>query len=170
MRITLHVDGTPAPKGSPKVVTRGRGGVPLPYPRVLADSPATRSWAAEVASAAREHMALELGAMFVGVALSVTVVFRLVRPAGHYGKSGLRPAAPRYPATKPDLDKLIRATMDPLEGVVYDGDSRIVHFDARKVYCAPGEVAGADITIELAEAPAVRADATQPALAFGGAA
>lgn len=167
MRITMHVDGTPAPKGSPKVVTRGRGGVPLPFPRVLADSPATRSWAAEVAAAARATMATELGAMFVGQALSVRVVFFLVRPAGHYGKRGLRPGAPTYPATKPDLDKLIRNTMDPLEGVIYDGDSRIVHFDARKVYCAPGEVAGATITIELAEAPAVRVEDVQPGLAWG---
>lgn len=165
--ISLEVVGTPKPKGSPKVVTRGRGGVPLPYPRVLPDSPETASWAAEVGLAARAAMA-ELP-MFVGQALLVRVVFRLVRPAGHFGKRGLKPSAPEYPATKPDLDKLLRNTMDPLEGVVFDGDSRIVAFDARKVYCEPGEVAGALITVELLEAPAEQRADSQPQLALGGA-
>jgi Holliday junction resolvase RusA-like endonuclease len=166
--ISLEVLGTPKPKGSPKVVTRGRGGKPLPFPRVLHDSPESASWAAEVGLAARRAMHEQ--PMFTGHALMVRVVFRLVRPAGHYGKRGLLPSAPRFPATKPDLDKLIRNTMDPLEGVVFDGDSRIAAYDARKVYCEAGEPAGADITVELLEAPAEQHTASQPSLlALGGA-
>ena len=166
--ITVHVFGTPKPKGSPKVVTRGKGGVPRPFPLVLHDTTESRSWATEVGQAAVLVMQRTAGAeMFVGQALLVRAVFRLVRPTGHFGKKGLRPGAPAFPATKPDLDKLLRNTMDPLEGVVFDGDSRIAAFDARKVYCGPGEGPGATIIVELLEAPAELADDHQPALALG---
>lgn len=165
--ITIRVLGTPKPKGSPKVVTRGKGGVPRPFPLVLHDTAESRTWATEVGYAAKRVMEAG-GEMFTGRALLVRVVFRLVRPQGHYGKRGLLPSAPPFPATKPDLDKLIRNTMDPLEGVVYDGDSRIVAFDAKKVYCAPGEGPGADVTVELLDVPAeLELDEAQPALALG---
>jgi Holliday junction resolvase RusA-like endonuclease len=150
--VRIDVIGTPKAKGSPKVITRGRGGAPRPYPLVLHDSKESASWAAEVGRAA--CAAMQGAAMFVGLALHVHVTFRLVRPAGHFGKRGLKPSAPAWPSTKPDLDKLIRNTMDPLEGVVFDGDSRIAVFDARKVYCGPGEAPGATIVIEaLGQAP-----------------
>jgi Holliday junction resolvase RusA-like endonuclease len=144
--VAFRVDGTPAPKGSMRAFTvpLRNGGVGA---RVIPDNrPQARSWSADVADAARSAMAQ--APMFAGVALMVRIVFRLVRPAGHFGKTGLKRSAPVFPSVKPDLDKLLRATMDPLEGVVYDGDSRIVAFDARKVYTAPGEVAGADITVQ----------------------
>lgn len=165
--ITVNVFGTPKAKGSPKVVTRGRGGVVLPFPRVLHDTPESASWASEVGQAAVMVVQRTGAAMFVDRALIVRVTFRLIRPAGHFGKKGLKPSAPAYPHTKPDLDKLLRNTMDPLEGVVFDGDSRIAAFDARKVYCEPGEGPGATITVELLEPPAERADVSQPALALG---
>lgn len=177
MRITLHVDGTPAPKGSKSsfVPINKLTGQPFRRPNggivvntVDGNKPAVKAWSACVAAAAREVMQRE--AKLVNAALAVSVVFRLQRPPGHYGVRGLKPSAPMYPAVKPDLDKLVRATMDPLEGLVYDGDSRIVRMVADKVYCAHGEAAGADITIELREAPAVRADDVQPGLALGGAA
>jgi Holliday junction resolvase RusA-like endonuclease len=171
--VAFRVDGTPAPKGSMRAFTvpLRNGGVAA---RVIPDNrPQARSWSAEVAGAAREAMAQT--PMFAGEALAVRVTFRLVRPAGHFGKAGLKRSAPTLPKVKPDLDKLLRATMDPLEGVVYDGDSRIVVFDARKVYAGPGELAGADIAIEAVGAPAVRAvrqqlalDATNGQTATGG--
>ena len=37
-----------------------------------------------------------------------------------------------YPATKPDLDKLVRSVGDALKGLAYEEDSRIVDIDARK--------------------------------------
>lgn len=146
--IVIRVLGTPAPKGSPRVVMRGRGGVPLKSPRVLKDSPRTEAWHSIVAYAAQEAMVGRVP--FVGVALRVSVIFRLRRPWGHYGKKGLLPSAPPYPSVKPDLDKLIRATMDPLEGVVFDGDSRIVETLSRKLYAELGEPEGAEIVVAQA--------------------
>lgn len=174
--ISFSVVGTPAPKGSKSsfVPINKLTGQPFRRPNggivvstVDGNKPAVKAWHADVAIAAKT--AMEGLPMFVGSALRVCAVFRLVRPAGHYGKKGLKPSAPRYPSVKPDLDKILRATMDPLEGVVFDGDSRIARFEVTKVYCAPGEVAGADILVELLEAPAELADDVQPALALGGA-
>ena len=145
--IVFRVIGTPAPKGSPRVITKGKGGRPLPFPKVLKDSKRTESWHQAVAGTA--EIAMRAREAFTGEALSVAVVFRLRRPKGHYGKKGLRSSAPVYPAVKPDLDKLVRATMDPLEGVVFDGDSRIVLLKAEKQYAALGEAEGAVLTIAL---------------------
>ena len=145
--ISFQVHGTPAPKGSPRVVTRGRGGIPLPYPRVLKDSPKTESWHAQVALQAM--IAMRGRQMFVGRALRVGIGFQLLRPAGHYRKDGsLKPSAPSYPQVKPDLDKLVRATLDPLIGICFDEDSRIVQLDASKTYAPAGQGTGAGITVE----------------------
>lgn len=65
----------------------------------------------------------------------VRVTFYLHRPAGHTGVRGLRPSAPLHPAKVPDLDKLIRSTLDGLtQASVLVDDSRVVVIDARKTY------------------------------------
>jgi len=150
--VLIEVTGLPAPKGSPNVVThrRAKGGerVPLPFPKVLPDSERTVSWANAVTNAAVE--AMRRGhEMFVGQALRVVMEFRFKRPAGHYGKNGLKPSAPEYPAVRPDSSKLARTTEDALEGVVFDNDARIVEEVLRKVYCRPGQTPGAVITVEV---------------------
>src|SRR5438132_14227085 len=38
--------------------------------------------------------------------------FHFPRPAGHFGKRGLRPSAPPWMFRRPDLDKLARAVLD----------------------------------------------------------
>lgn len=71
--------------------------------------------------------------------LTLSVVFTLPRPAGHY-RTGryaelLRPNAPPAPATRPDLDKLIRSTLDALTdaGTMTD-DGLVVALSAAKTY------------------------------------
>ncbi len=44
------------------------------------------------------------------------------------------------PSVKPDLDKLVRAIGDALEGIVYVNDSQIVRIVAEKFYGAPSRV------------------------------
>lgn len=149
--IRFDVIGTPAPKGSPKVVTKGRGGKPLPFPRVLADSEKTKTWAHEVANQAQ--IAMVGYRPFAGRPLLVDVTFRFVRPAGHFHrKTGeLLPKAPRFPAVKPDIDKLVRNTLDPMHGLVFDDDSRVIEMHAHKVYALPGEAPGARIVVHALE-------------------
>jgi crossover junction endodeoxyribonuclease RusA len=86
--------------------------------------------------------------------LAVGIQFRLARPKGHYlpansrrDRPFLRDNAPKHPAGKPDLDKLIRAVLDALTGLVWRDDSQVVHVEAWKLY-HPHE--GADITVSEA--------------------
>lgn len=141
----LDAYGTPQPKGSHRVITRGANGRLLPFPRVLDDNPKTKAWEKLVAGTA---LALCRGPGFADVALRVTVEFRLPRPASHFGARGLLPSAPRWPIVKPDLDKLLRSTMDALKGIAFDDDSRICEFTTRKRYAWGIEPTGAAITVE----------------------
>lgn len=142
-QVVIEVLGTPAAKGSLHArVHNGRV--------VVHEGKRTKAWERLV----REHIAVQLfgGAlpdapMFVDVPLTVGIVFRLARPSGHWGKSGLKPRAAPMPHRKPDIDKLARATLDPLIGSVIDDDSRIVELNVRKTYAAPGQE-GARIVVE----------------------
>lgn len=146
--IGFVVIGDPAPKGSFRIVTRGHSGRPLPHPKVLKDSPRTQTWHVLVAMAARAAMVGH--APFAEVPLCVQITFRLQRPASHIGKRGVLPSAPEFPAVKPDIDKLARATLDPLEGIVFDGDSRVVDLALTKLYAAHGSPGGATIIVKSA--------------------
>lgn len=41
------------------------------------------------------------------------------------------------PASKPDVDNILKAAMDGLEGAVYVADSQVTSVNAKKVYCHP---------------------------------
>jgi crossover junction endodeoxyribonuclease RusA len=134
--VTLDVLGTPAPQGSKRHVGNGR---------MVESSKAVGPWREAVVSEARRTMVE--GLMLDGP-LRVIVDFRLCRPHGHHGAKGLRPSAPRWPHVKPDIDKLLRSTLDGLTqaGVIAD-DARIVEVLAVKAYADSGP-AGARITVE----------------------
>lgn len=94
--------------------------------------------------------------------LAVTVTFTLARPRSHYRASGrmpvLKEGAPTAPTTRPDLDKLLRSTLDALTdaGALLD-DSHVTALTAVK--CYPGgdldalDVPGACIHITAQEPP-----------------
>lgn len=171
--ISFTVIGTPAPKGSRKsfAIRRGDGSFVTrpngsPVIASVEDNPNTKAWSALVAQAAQQ--AMQGCPMFIKQALRVTVVYRFVRPAGHFGVRGLKPSAPRHHTVKPDIDKLDRALRDALrEGQVYDDDARIAAGSSMKEYCAHGELPGAFVTVELLEAPA-ELELDHPQLALGG--
>ncbi len=75
----------------------------------------------------------------------VDVVFRMKRPAGHYGGKGLLPRFEgSYPVSRPDLDKLIRAVLDALTMRVWRDDAQVIGINARKIY---DRTPGVDIVI-----------------------
>ena len=134
---TIRVFGHPAPQGSKRHVGNG----------VLIESSArVKPWRQDVRAAA-----LEADAHFDGP-VSLTVGFLLRRPASHYrtGRNAhrLRDAAPPYPGKKPDIDKLLRSTLDGLgESGIWRDDAQVVRVRAEKLY-ADHEPVGAHITIE----------------------
>lgn len=118
MKLIVH--GLPLPQGSKTgFVIGGRA--------VLTDGkkgPALKEWRQLIGYEAHKWLLANNAAPLAGpVAMRVT--FYLPRPK----------SAPRrvlYPATKPDLDKLVRSVGDALKGLAYEEDSRIVDIDARK--------------------------------------
>ncbi len=123
--IRFDVAGIPAPQGSKN---RGRNG------GMFESSKAVGPWREAVRAAARQHVS----EMLTGP-VSVTLVFRIRRPAGHYrtGKNAhlLRDTAPGWPAAYPDLDKLCRAVLDGLtEGGAWKDDGQAVELIALKRY------------------------------------
>lgn len=152
--VTIEVLGTPAPKGSSRaILIRGRA-VNVPGGSNK-NRTQLKSWDASI----RETVIARYGELeaplFVDRQLEVQLYFRLARPGGHWGKNGLKPSAPARPRGKPDIDKLVRATLDALIGCVMDDDSRIVRLVAEKHYAAPGHE-GAEICVgELAQEASV---------------
>lgn len=58
--------------------------------------------------------------------LGLTLDFYFLKP-----KSSKR----KHPSVKPDIDKLCRATMDALTGILFADDSQVCELNARKHYC-----------------------------------
>jgi crossover junction endodeoxyribonuclease RusA len=71
---------------------------------------------------------------------------RMPRPPSHLRKDGaLRLRAPQHHTSPPDLDKLLRAVMDALTGVVYRDDAQVVRTILSKSYADNTLAAGASI-------------------------
>lgn len=145
--ISFDVLGTPAPKGSSRPMLNRKTGIAFSFAGGSKQAEQKlRSWDANVRDQARLAVGESAAPVFVGVPLAVEITFRMQRPAGHWGKRGLKPSAPLAPASKPDLDKLARSTLDSLTGLVFDDDSRIVELVVRKVFAEPG-LEGARIVV-----------------------
>lgn len=134
--LTFRVDGIPVPQGSAKAFVRGGHAV------ITSDNPHLRPWRAAVTAAASEARG---DVPTIRTPVFVTLGFVFPRPAGHFGKRGLRGAAPAFPATRPDIDKLCRATLDSLTAAgVFADDAQVVELQAWKDY---GEHPGVDVVV-----------------------
>lgn len=152
--ITFTVRGLPAPQGSKRAFRNKYSG------RIQQVESSTRvaPWRSDVRDAAEAEMTArgDGGALLTGP-VAVELAFRLPRPKGHHGARGLRPSAPVWPATKPDLDKLARAVLDACTGLVWTDDSQVVDLGLRKRY-ADGEPVGVTVTVRDLAARAPTAD------------
>lgn len=133
--IDFRVYGIPAPQGSKTAFVRGGRAV------VVDGSSATgrqkhSSWRAEVAREALNERPLE--PMSGPIAVSIT--FYMPKP-----KSA--PKRKVYCDKKPDVDKLIRSTLDSMTGVIFNDDGQVVQITATKEYATPEEPVGAAISV-----------------------
>jgi crossover junction endodeoxyribonuclease RusA len=119
--IRFEVQGHPAPQGSKRHVGNDR---------MVEQSKAVAPWRQDVKHAAQLAMVGERPYLAGPVAMSV--VFALPKPA----------SAPKrkrtWPARRPDLDKLLRSTLDALTGVVFADDGQVISVHARKAYVNEG--------------------------------
>jgi Holliday junction resolvase RusA-like endonuclease len=142
MNLKFFVEGTPAPKGSFKVLP-GRG---RRRHIVVRDNRKTKPWEEAVTATAAMMMQ---GRLPIDGPVAVYLRFILKRPKDHLRSNGeLKDWAPFWCSFKPDLDKLARAVFDGLEGEVLANDSRVVLLQASKVYVVPGARTGCSIHIK----------------------
>ena len=124
----------PAPQGSKTHVGNG----------IMRESCArVKPWRFAVSQAA-----LETGnEMFTGP-VYVGITFLFPRLKSHCNSKGvIKPNAPFYKISKPDIDKLCRSTLDGITGVLLKDDSQVASLMATKQYANEGELTGAIITI-----------------------
>jgi crossover junction endodeoxyribonuclease RusA len=77
--------------------------------------------------------------------VKLNVVFVFPRPKAHYRTNGsLKPNAPEYKTSAPDLDKLQRAIGDALTGTAFRDDAQVAVWEVTKRYA---EKAYCDISI-----------------------
>jgi Holliday junction resolvase RusA-like endonuclease len=151
--VSLHiiVAGTPRPQGSKRPVRNKHTG----RIHMVESSERLPDWRADIRDAAMRAVDGVPTSAYWERPLAVGIQVRLARPKSHYLPANtrrtapeLRQEAPKHPAGKPDTDKLLRAVLDALTGLVWHDDAQVVDILARKLY---GERPGADITVS--EAP-----------------
>jgi crossover junction endodeoxyribonuclease RusA len=129
--LELWVPGVPQPQGSKRIF----GG------RLVEGNDRTlRPYRASIAGNARATFGDREPAR--DVALDVTLGFMFERPKSHYGSGRnaheIKRSAPAYKSTRPDLDKLVRAVLDALTGIVFVEDSQVARLSAWKDYGPAG--------------------------------
>lgn len=135
MKFTVYVK--PQPQGSAKAFVRGRRAI------ITSDNTKLKPFRNEVTAvvlrACEDAMAVTpLAPKHVPLGLDLEFVFH--RP----------PSIPRKRqemVVKPDIDKLARATLDALTGVLFADDAQVTTLTVRKRYGGPERV---EISIEIA--------------------
>lgn len=121
--VRISVRGIPRPQGSHRAfVVRGRA-------HITDSNKGLKAWRDVVAFCAQTAAPPKL----MDGPVSVHIDFVLPRP-----KSLPKKIPDWWHIKKPDVDKLTRAVLDALTGVVFRDDSQVVEVLARKSYGTPG--------------------------------
>lgn len=144
--LIIFAVGTPAPQGSKRAFVVGG------QARVVDDSKKTKPWRQDVTAAATAtlHQRPDARTALATGPLHVSIVFHLARPKAHYGTGRnahlLKALAPFWVDKKPDLDKLVRSTLDALtDAGVYRDDNQVARLLVEKRYA--DHATGAQIQI-----------------------
>lgn len=132
-RLAWTVYGLPAPQGSAKgFLHRATGRVIVTHANRR-----TVGWRQEVAAAlakalesADPPLAPDCALFPRPAAVRVSITFYLPRPKS-------LPKRILTPASRPDLDKLLRAALDAMTGLLYDDDAQVAAVTASKAYGPP---------------------------------
>jgi len=130
-KVAFEVINTPVPQGSMRAfVINGK-------PVITYSSKKLSDWRLLVASMAKNHVSAAIEGP-----VAITLRFRLVKPKSAPKKKRI------FADKRPDLDKLIRAVLDAITGVVIRDDSQVVAITATKDY---GSTSGVSIEVDEIE-------------------
>lgn len=138
MIVSIDVMGLPAAQGSKRHVGRGV---------LVESSKRVGPWREAVVAAAIQQDAANKQ---LDGPVKVDVSFYFPRPKSHTNAAGhLKPNAPFVHYTTPDLDKVIRSTLDALtQAAVITDDARVQEITARKLYATSERAPGALIFVK----------------------
>lgn len=126
--LEFFVPGTPVQQGSKRYIGNGR---------MIEDAKNLKPWRTDVREKA-EKLVDQSDNPLWDAPLSIRITFGFVRPKSHFGTGKnadrLKPSAPVYMVKKPDVDKLTRAILDALTGVVFKDDQQVVDLLGSKAY------------------------------------
>ena len=129
--LKFFVEGIPATKGSHHAFLNRKTGVPIIVPNHNAKMKAWASLVSSLASTYKEETKFPK----LTDAIDVTLMFFLPRPQSHFKKDRtVKPSAPRFIKTKPDIDKLARCVLDALTGILWVDDSQVISLELYKYY------------------------------------
>lgn len=140
MRYQWRVVGKPEPQ--PRVKAARAGGFTRVYTPPKADS-----WKSLIALAIAQG---QRPPEPIDGPVSLHLNFTVQRPGKHYRSNGtLKADAPTECPTKPDLDNLVKATMDAMSAAgVWSDDARVARLAASKTYTTTSGVCGLLIVVE----------------------
>lgn len=127
MVICKSIIGTPKPQPRPRAFSRGgRAGV---YNPKTADA-----WKATIAASLVEYRDLQLEGR-----IWLNLEFRMLRPKSHFGTGrnaeNLKKQAPDHHIQKPDIDNLVKSTMDAITNLgLWRDDCQVDNLITRKVW------------------------------------
>jgi Holliday junction resolvase RusA-like endonuclease len=158
-RFELFVPGKAVPQGSKHAFISKSTGRPM----VKDNDVRLPQWRMKVTAHAieqqAEYMHTRPGLVLpITEAVGIKVDFVIERPKNHYGSGRnaavLTPRAPRYPATMPDIDKLLRAIFDALtDAQVWKDDGQVVWVQTSKHYVDATWPDGPGVHITLGRMP-----------------
>lgn len=134
--VAFRVYGTPGPQGSKSF----KGMLPNGGARLVESSKKVKPWRAAVKAAAEAAVAGLPDYPLAGP-VNVWVQFRVHRPKDAKHRHLL------WSQKNEDIDKLVRATLDALSGVIYLDDKQVARIEAEKVYDTQFEPEGARIQV-----------------------
>lgn len=107
---------------------------------------ALKPWREQIIAESKNNINVPKG---LEEAVSISLVFLFPRPKAHFNSKGaLKPSAPEYKTTKPDIDKLARAVLDSLTlAGVFKDDAFVYTLSTQKRYCIGNEQPGVMITL-----------------------
>lgn len=127
-KIMLRIPGDPVPKGRPRFTRQG-----------MAYTPAkTKTYEEEVAILGKSAMN-GLEPLTTPIAVFVYATFPIPESYSKKRREACLNGSERH-VKRPDLDNVVKAITDGLNGVVYHDDSQIVSLHATKVYGTDGMV------------------------------